>query len=137
MARVVRKSPSRPPFGMGQALALFSPAAVRVRVMARDNYTCVYCNKAPATELDHVFPQSRGGATSDLNTVASCRNCNRRKGARTPQEWRRAQAVERLMAGRRLAGAPGSGSVPGRREEIRQTILKAASSPPARRYPSQ
>lgn len=42
-------------------------------------------------------PFSRpGGFTIESNLVAACVYCNRSKGGRTPDEWRRAQAVERL-----------------------------------------
>lgn len=48
---------------------------------------CVYCGK-PAHHLDHVFPKSRGGRTTRSNLVPACPDCNRAKGARTPEEWR-------------------------------------------------
>jgi 5-methylcytosine-specific restriction endonuclease McrA len=35
-----------------------------------------------ALELDHVHPESRGGAMSADNITLACRPCNRRKGAR-------------------------------------------------------
>ena len=43
---------------------------------------------APAARstVDHVLPRSRGGASSWLNTVAACLDCNHRKRDRTPQE---------------------------------------------------
>lgn len=67
----------------------------RLRVLARDRYSCAYCGN-PATTVDHVLPRSRGGhATSYLNTVACCTRCNSRKGSRTPEE-----------AGMRLRFAP-------------------------------
>ena len=36
--------------------------------------------------MDHVLPRSRGGATSWLNAVAACDDCNARKGNQTPDE---------------------------------------------------
>jgi 5-methylcytosine-specific restriction endonuclease McrA len=33
-------------------------------------------------ELDHVIPESAGGAATPDNIVLACRSCNRRKGAR-------------------------------------------------------
>ncbi len=33
-------------------------------ILDRDKHTCVYCGKAGATTVDHVMPQSRGGARS-------------------------------------------------------------------------
>ncbi len=56
-------------------------------VLIRDRYACVYCGrKEKALTIDHVIPQSRGGATDFDNCVACCRLCNTRKGARTPNE---------------------------------------------------
>jgi 5-methylcytosine-specific restriction endonuclease McrA len=67
--------------------------------MQRDRRTCRYCG-APATELDHVHPYSRRGLTTAANLVAACSSCNKSKGDRTPEEWRRAQALKRALSGR-------------------------------------
>jgi 5-methylcytosine-specific restriction endonuclease McrA len=48
---------------------------------------CVYCG-GPYQELDHVVPLSRGGEHSLSNLRPSCTPCNRRKWAKTPEEWR-------------------------------------------------
>jgi 5-methylcytosine-specific restriction endonuclease McrA len=50
----------------------------RRAVFARDDWTCQYCG-APAENLDHVVPRSRGGAHAWENVVAACRRCNSRK----------------------------------------------------------
>jgi 5-methylcytosine-specific restriction endonuclease McrA len=50
----------------------------RRAVFARDDWTCQYCG-APAENLDHVVPRSRGGEHSWENVVAACRRCNSRK----------------------------------------------------------
>jgi 5-methylcytosine-specific restriction endonuclease McrA len=50
----------------------------RRAVFARDGWTCQYCG-APAENLDHVLPRSRGGAHAWDNVVAACRRCNSRK----------------------------------------------------------
>ena len=84
----------------------------RANILARDGYRCQYCGLAPrsrdgrpipsALTLDHVVPraQSREGVvvlpwtgrrvavSCWENVVASCRDCNRRKAARTPDEAR-------------------------------------------------
>jgi hypothetical protein len=39
--------------------------------------------------VDHIVPESRGGAYSYMNLLAACRNCNGKKCARTPEEARR------------------------------------------------
>jgi 5-methylcytosine-specific restriction endonuclease McrA len=68
---------------------------LRFAILDRDHFLCRYCG-AEATEVDHVCPWTRGGPTLPFNLVAACRSCNRQKGERTPEEWRRALAVERL-----------------------------------------
>ena len=56
-------------------------------ILIRDNYTCQYCGKVcEDLTLDHVFPKSRGGATSWENIVAACSHCNQYKADRTPEE---------------------------------------------------
>jgi 5-methylcytosine-specific restriction endonuclease McrA len=50
----------------------------RRAVFARDDWTCQYCG-APAENLDHVVPRSRGGTHTWDNVVAACRRCNSRK----------------------------------------------------------
>lgn len=65
---------------------LHGPAKFSRRgVLIRDNYKCAYC-PARATTLDHVIPESRGGKTDWMNSVACCSPCNNRKDNRTPQE---------------------------------------------------
>jgi 5-methylcytosine-specific restriction endonuclease McrA len=89
----------------------------RSNVLARDGFACQYCGTVPRNRegrpmiayltLDHVVPraQARAGQvslpwngrrvalTSWENVVASCKECNRRKGDRTPD-----QAGMRLFA---------------------------------------
>lgn len=54
-------------------------------VFVRDGYECQYCG-APAENVDHVTPRSRGGTHTWENVVASCRRCNARKENRLPGE---------------------------------------------------
>lgn len=64
----------------------------RTTVLTRDGFACVYCGRRLTEEtvdLDHVVPRSRGGTDDPKNLAASCKRCNKSKGARTPQEWRR------------------------------------------------
>ena len=64
----------------------------RSNMLARDGYRCCYCPphlaRRPAKELtyDHVLPRSRGGKTTWNNIVMACRQHNRQKGNKTPQE---------------------------------------------------
>ena len=72
---------------------------LRFRVMAKCNYTCVYCGKKGifsnhykpkaieidirgkeiSFEFDHVIPVSKKGKTNFKNLVLACRKCNRKK----------------------------------------------------------
>lgn len=58
------------------------PLNIRVRVMSRDNFRCVFCGKSPATELgtklhiDHILPFSKGGTNSLENLQTLCEACN-------------------------------------------------------------
>lgn len=61
----------------------------RRAVLVRDQYTCQYCGRQPgrqALTIDHVLPRSRGGKTRWENVVAACKQCNGKKGNRTPEE---------------------------------------------------
>jgi hypothetical protein len=64
-------------------------AALRRQVFKRDNFTCTYCGqRGGALECDHVMPISRGGSNDPANLTTACRDCNRDKGNKTPEEWR-------------------------------------------------
>ncbi len=63
----------------------------RHRILARDHYRCQFCGvrgSAFDLTLDHILPRSRGGRTVAENLVTSCKECNNRKGSRTPEEAR-------------------------------------------------
>lgn len=55
----------------------------------RDRHLCAYCghefNSLRLTR-DHIIPISRGGRDVWMNVVAACRNCNQKKGGRTPEK---------------------------------------------------
>lgn len=70
----------------------------RRSVLARDDFTCVYCGVRPGMvqrsrvlrkqdfTVDHIIPRSRGGVDGWTNTVCACYWCNHRKGNRMPSE---------------------------------------------------
>jgi 5-methylcytosine-specific restriction endonuclease McrA len=61
----------------------------RRNLMFRDAHQCQYCGKRPPLRdlnIDHVLPRSRGGEDSWENLVTACRQCNLRKGWKTPEE---------------------------------------------------
>ncbi len=51
--------------------------------------TCAYCNKFPATSVDHVVPLSRGGTNNKDNLLPVCISCNSKKGSKTLFEYDR------------------------------------------------
>src|SRR3990167_822485 len=61
----------------------------RTNIYARDSYSCQYCGDAFADHdltFDHVIPSAQGGTKGWSNIVTCCMPCNKKKGARTPQE---------------------------------------------------
>jgi hypothetical protein len=54
-------------------------------------HRCLYCG-APSESIDHVFPRSRGGSSSDQNCVPACLACNGSKGDLDAFVWYRSQA---------------------------------------------
>lgn len=61
----------------------------RRNIMFRDAHQCQYCAKRPPLRelnIDHVMPRSRGGPDTWENLVTACRQCNLRKGWKTPEE---------------------------------------------------
>lgn len=61
---------------------------IRSRIFARDGYTCTYCGAhGVRLECDHRTPRSRGGSDEDDNLTTACASCNRRKWAKTVEEF--------------------------------------------------
>ena len=58
------------------------PLNIRVRILSRDNFRCVFCGKSPATDIgvklhiDHIIPFSKGGTNSPDNLQSLCEQCN-------------------------------------------------------------
>lgn len=72
-------------------------------IFLRDRFICQYCGKifdSPELTLDHILPKSRNGKSTWENLITACKNCNVKKGDRTPNE-----------AGMILAKKPGSDSI--------------------------
>jgi 5-methylcytosine-specific restriction endonuclease McrA len=57
--------------------------AFRLRVLARDQWSCFYCQQ-PATTVDHIIPVSKAPdlVVNYENAVACCQPCNSKKGSR-------------------------------------------------------
>lgn len=59
----------------------------RRQMYIRDGFACRYCGvRGVRLTVDHVLPQSRGGANSYENCVSACVRCNNKKADRTPEE---------------------------------------------------
>jgi 5-methylcytosine-specific restriction enzyme A len=60
-------------------------ASVRVSVLHKDGYKCVFCNRSSQQvqlEVDHIVPFSKNGSNDLSNLQTLCTDCNRGKGAR-------------------------------------------------------
>ncbi len=67
---------------------------VKDQARAESNDTCVFCGtkttRQPGptrSEIDHSIPKSRGGNNNLENAQNTCRTCNRKKGAKTTEEF--------------------------------------------------
>jgi 5-methylcytosine-specific restriction endonuclease McrA len=66
------------------------PVNLRRMVIERDGLRCVYCGvdlDKSEVHLDHVVPESQGGATSYANLQVTCRKCNTEKGVLTESQF--------------------------------------------------
>jgi len=58
------------------------PLNIRVKILSRDSFRCVFCGKSPATDIgvklhvDHIIPFSKGGTNSLDNLQTLCQDCN-------------------------------------------------------------
>jgi len=51
---------------------------VRLKVFARDNYSCVICGSNNALPNAHVIPRSKGGLGVEKNIVTLCPICHQK-----------------------------------------------------------
>ena len=66
------------------------PLSVRRNIFERDGRKCRYCCADliwETYECDHVHPVSLRGTSHESNLAASCKSCNRKKGAKTLAQW--------------------------------------------------
>lgn len=61
-------------------------AVVRKQVFERDKYRCRHCGDYRDLTVDHIIPESKGGAHELENFQTLCRMCNSKKGVKNPQE---------------------------------------------------
>jgi 5-methylcytosine-specific restriction endonuclease McrA len=62
-----------------------SSTSLRLRVLARDEHKCRWCDAVTPLHVDHVVPRRFGGLTNDANCQVLCHRCNQLK--RTLDEW--------------------------------------------------
>lgn len=73
----------------------FDPFAyryVRLKVLARDGYTCYWCGE-PGFTVDHIIPWSKGGRTTMENCICACQECNGERGDMSAEEFARLRNV--------------------------------------------
>lgn len=52
---------------------------LRLKILDRDNNSCVKCGALNRLSIDHIFPWSQGGWTEISNLQVLCRKCNSEK----------------------------------------------------------
>lgn len=68
--------------GPSSELSRNIPLGIRLKVLNKDKFKCVFCGKSPATHLgtvlhiDHIRPFSKGGKTVIENLQTLCFDCN-------------------------------------------------------------
>ena len=66
-----------------------TPGVTKGKLLRRDRHTCAYCgdvHEERDLQVEHIVPDSRGGAYSWMNLVTACAHCNARKADRTPEQ---------------------------------------------------
>ena len=59
-----------------------------LRLCARHDFRCFYCDEKKKLTMDHIVPISRGGRHSIGNLIPACQSCNSRKRHRLIVEWK-------------------------------------------------
>lgn len=69
----------------------FTFPVYRKAALKRDHHTCMWCGDT-ATTVDHIVPSSKGGSDLPRNLLASCSECNSRRGNRSAFVYLREKA---------------------------------------------
>jgi CRISPR/Cas system Type II protein with McrA/HNH and RuvC-like nuclease domain len=62
-------------------------AKKRLRIYARDGYSCLKCGAKEDLTIDHIVPISRGGSDDFQNLQTLCFSCNQKKAADMQYVW--------------------------------------------------
>ncbi|MGV2805366.1 HNH endonuclease, partial [Clostridium perfringens] len=70
----------------------------RKAALKRDHHTCLWGGRH-ATTVDHIIPSSKGGSDLPQNLIASCSECNTKRGNRSALSYLKenAHSVPNLM----------------------------------------
>lgn len=80
----VTRSQSKPKHDLSKR-SRHIPLSIRVSILHRDGYKCVFCGRSAKQvelEVDHIVPFSKGGSNDPSNLQTLCFDCNRGKGSR-------------------------------------------------------
>lgn len=83
----------------------------RFIILERDSFQCIYCGASAhrdgaTLQIDHIYPESQGGASTAANLVTACNDCNGQKQGRILQPQMMAEilaVVERRNQDRGIA----------------------------------
>lgn len=59
---------------------------MRLKVFERDGYACLHCGSNRDLRVDHIIPESKGGAHEIENFQTLCARCNSKKGVKMPED---------------------------------------------------
>ncbi len=62
--------------------------AAKSAILTRDGFMCMYCGEHGST-IDHIVPQSQGGANTWENLVCACQSCNSLKADKSLADFTR------------------------------------------------
>lgn len=80
--REEQKTPSESKVGYKKENTRNVPLSIRLEVLSRDKFRCVFCGKSPATDIgtklhiDHIVPFASGGKSVLENLQTLCEECN-------------------------------------------------------------
>jgi hypothetical protein len=73
---------------------LFNRKSLRKFILERDHFTCHYCGFYGDT-IDHKIPKSKGGASTPVNCVCACIDCNQNKKTVRYEEYVKQREIKR------------------------------------------